>query len=72
MGRITDNIKAILAIFVTVSSICYFFTVTVFNVKPDPQIIIAMVSINTSVLSYYFGSSQGQSKKDEIISNMTK
>jgi hypothetical protein len=53
----SDNIKSILALTTVVLSIVYFFMCSLRNIKPDPQILIAMVSANAQVLSYYFGSS---------------
>jgi len=37
------------------------------NIKPDPQILIAMVASVSLATGYYFGSSQSSSKKDEVI-----
>lgn len=54
---ITDNVKQIIGYTVVVLSIVYFFMCSIRNIKPDPQILIAMVSANSQVLSYYFGSS---------------
>ena len=53
----SDNIKSILALTTVVLSLIYFFMCSIRNIKPDPQILIAMVSANSQVLSYYFGSS---------------
>ncbi|ASU34430.1 hypothetical protein MuYL_2543 [Mucilaginibacter xinganensis] len=39
------------------------------NIKPDPQILIAFVSAISTSTGYYFGSSQGSSKKDDIIAD---
>lgn len=65
----TDHIKAIIAILVIVSSFGYFFiTYFIGKAQSDPQIIIAIVGAMTTVLAYYFGSSQGASRKDETIS----
>lgn len=69
-NKFFSNIKPILAIFIVVASFGYFFFVTITKNK-DEQIITAIVSILTVSISYYFGSSQGQSKKDETISNLS-
>lgn len=65
---IPDNFKGIIAICIVIASFSYFFLITVFEHKADPQVIIAIVAISQSVVNYYFGSSQGANKKDEIIS----
>ena len=63
MKQLTDNIKAVLSVIVVVTSISYFFMCSIRNIKPDPQILIAMVSIVTMVLGYYFGSSSKSNDK---------
>lgn len=66
-----DHIKAILAILVVVCSFAYFFiTYFVGKAQSDPQIIIAIVGANGAILNYYFGSSQGSSKKDDAINKV--
>lgn len=65
-----DNLKGIMALFVLACSFTYFFVITLFDKKADPQVIIAIVSANSVVLGYYFGSSQGNAKKDELLANM--
>lgn len=57
MSILSDNIKSILAILTVVLTIGYFFMCSLRNLKPDPQILIAMVTANSQVLSYFFGSS---------------
>lgn len=57
MSLLSDNIKSILAITTVVLTIGYFFMCSLRNLKPDPQILIAMVTANSQVLSYFFGSS---------------
>lgn len=59
----SENIKSILALTTVVLSIVYFFMCSIRNIKPDPQILIAMVSANSQVLSYYFGSSSKANDK---------
>jgi len=66
-----ENIKAIMAFIVVFLSFIYFFTVTFFNVTADPQVIIAIVAAMSNVLQYYFGASQGSTKKDELISALS-
>jgi len=67
---IPDNFKGILAATVIVSSFAYFFIITFYERKADPQVIIAIVAAMSNVLQYYFGSSQGANKKDELIATM--
>lgn len=66
---IPDNFKGILAGIVVLSSFTYFFVITFYERKADPQVIIAIVAAMSNVLQYYFGSSQGANKKDQIISD---
>ena len=44
-----------------------FFYCAVGNIKPDPQILIAVVGASGTVLGYWFGSSSGSSKKDDAL-----
>ena len=64
---LNDNIKPLLGILIAVSVISYFFMCSIRNIKPDPQITIAMVSALSIVLGYFFGSSVGSSKKDDAL-----
>lgn len=67
----SEHIKAILAILVVSASFAYYFvTYFVGKSQSDPQIIIAIVGSNTIVLQYFFGSSQGSSKKDDAINKV--
>lgn len=66
-GMFTELIKPILAIIVVVCTFAYFFVCLFSHVKPDPQIIIALVAVQQIPLSYYFGNSSGSAKKDEVI-----
>ncbi len=65
---LNDNIKPILAICIVTVSFAYFFMCSIRNLKPDPQILIAFVTSVGVVIGYFFGSSSGSTKKDEIIS----
>lgn len=62
MKTLSDNIKSILSIIIVVMCIAYFFMCSIRNIKPDPQILIAMVSIISSVTGYHFGSSSSSNK----------
>lgn len=66
---LSSNIKCILSIMVVALTFTYFFVCFIQSVKPDPQIIIAVVAANGQVLGYWFGSSSGSSKKDDALSN---
>jgi len=70
MKLLQDNIKPILAAFVNLMGFTYYFVCLFSHVKPDPQIIIAVVGTMSGVNSYYFGASTGTSKKDETIANL--
>lgn len=64
MKILSDNIKAILSIIVVTMSIGYFYMCSIRDLKPDPQILIAMVGAMGTVLGYFFGAS---SKQDPTI-----
>lgn len=66
---VSDNIKAILSLVVIAFGFAYFFYCGITSVKPDPSITIADVGFISSVLGYWFGSSSGSAKKDEVIGN---
>ena len=65
--NIKDNVKPILAFTIIVLGFAYFFLATFTGVNPNAQILIAIVGLMTGAAGYYFGSSSGTSKKDEII-----
>lgn len=67
MKTISDNIKPILSVIIVVMGLAYFFMCSIRNLKPDPQILIAIVSMVSAVTGYHFGSSSGSTKKDEAI-----
>lgn len=66
---LNDNIKPILALVIVVLGFGYFYMCSIRNIKPDPQILIAMVAAVSGATGYYFGSSSGSSKKDDTISS---
>lgn len=67
---LNDNIKPILALLIVALGFSYFFMCSLRDIKPDPQILIAMVASVSAATGYYFGSSQGSSKKDDaLVSN---
>jgi hypothetical protein len=63
------NIKPILAIIIVVLGFGYFYMCSIRDIKPDPQILIAMVAAVAAATGYYFGSSQGSAKKDDALVN---
>lgn len=69
MKQITDNIKAILSIIVVVMSICYFYMCSLRDIKPDPQILIAMVGAMSGCLGYYFGASSKTNENPVATTN---
>lgn len=67
MIDLNKNIKPILALLIVILGFSYFFMCSIRNIKPDPQILIAMVASLSGATGYYFGSSQGSSKKDDAL-----
>jgi len=61
------NIKPVLALMIVVLGFGYFYMCSIRNIKPDPQILIAMVTSVSLAIGYYFGSSQGSSAKNDTI-----
>jgi len=66
---LSDNIKSILAITTVSLTIGYFFMCSIRDLKPDPQILIAMVTANSQVLSYFFGSSTKSNDNAAAVTN---
>lgn len=64
---LNKNIKPILAMIIISLGFGYFYMCSLRDIKPDPQILIAIVGAVGVATGYYFGSSSGSSKKDEII-----
>lgn len=64
---LNDNIKPILALVIVVLGFGYFYMCSIRDIKPDPQILIAMVAAVSGATGYYFGSSSGSSKKDDLL-----
>lgn len=64
---LSNNIKPILALLIVTLGFGYFYMCSIRNIKPDPQILIAMVTSVSLAIGYYFGSSQGSTKKDDTI-----
>lgn len=66
---LNKNIKPVLALIVIILGFGYFYMCSIRDLKPDPQILIAFVSTISLATGYYFGSSQGSTKKDETIAD---
>ncbi len=71
MNNLSNNIKSILAIIVVVLGISYFYMCSIRNIKPDPQILIAIVGSLGTTLGYYFGSSSKSDKPDTPSATVT-
>lgn len=67
-----DNVKSVLALMVIAFCFAYFMTTTLADIKPNDQIVIALVAFANVILGYYFGTTQGSAKKDETINELTK
>lgn len=68
MKLISDNIKAILSIIVVVMGLSYFYMCSIRNIKPDPQILIAIVGSLGTVLGYFFGASS-KTNEPPLVNN---
>jgi len=69
MKWVPENFKGIVAGIVILASFGYFFLITFWQRTADPQVIIAIVAAMSNVLQYYFGSSQGANKTNELLAN---
>lgn len=70
-GTFFRNVKPILALFIMIAGFAYFFICTFFD-KQNDQVLIAVVALTSMAGNYYFGNSQGSSKKDDIIEQISK
>jgi len=70
---LSDNVKSIIGVIVVTGVIGYLFMVTLISIDNTirSQALIAMVSLATGVISYYYGYSQGASKKDDAQAVLT-
>lgn len=66
---LNKNIKPILALMIVVLGFSYFYMCSIRDIKPDPQILIAIVASVSGATGYYFGSSSSSAKKDETIAD---
>lgn len=62
MFDLNKNIKSILALLVTILGMSYFYMCSIRNIKPDPQILIAIVGSLGTCLGYFFGSASSSNK----------
>jgi hypothetical protein len=74
-GRLKENIGPILALMTVIGTfslfgLAFFLKVDGANEKVLFMVIGALSSIATMVVTYYFGSSEGSSNKNEIIQGM--
>ena len=69
---LADNIKSVTGLIIIIGVIVYLFMVTLITTDTTvhSQALIAMVSLGTAVVSYYYGYSQGASKKDDAAANL--
>lgn len=71
------NFTNILALLIVLLCFGYFYYISSSSfplalLKDIGDIKIAMITIVTGIMSYYFGSSKGSKDKDDIISGMDK
>lgn len=66
---LNKNIKPIMALVIVTLGFSYFFMCSLRDIKPDPQILIAMVASVSAATGYYFGSSSGSAAKDATIAD---
>lgn len=67
---VKENVKPILAFTIVILGFAYFFLTTFTGVKPNDQILIAIVGTMGLATGYYFGNSSGSSAKDTTITNL--
>jgi hypothetical protein len=76
-GQLKENVGPNLALVTVIGTfsllgLAFFLKVDGANEKVLFMIIGALSSIATTVITYYFGSSEGSAKKNEIIQNIKK
>lgn len=74
MKALSDNIKSILSIIIVLASFGLITMLALQHINDKEivsQILIAVVSSLTGVIGYYYGYSQGASKKDEAQAVLT-
>jgi hypothetical protein len=70
---LSNNIKSICALIIVIGVIGYLYMITLISTDTTvrSQALIAMITLGTGVTAYYFGYSQGASKKDEAQAQLT-
>lgn len=63
------NIKPLMGLIIILMGFAYFYMCSLRNIKPDPQVLIAVVASVSAVTGYWFGSSSGSSKKDDALTS---
>lgn len=76
-GWLSKNVSSILAIGTTLLAFFLFFWVIRGEIDPDKKNIIiyilgALSAITTQIFSYYFGSSQGSAKKNQMLEDISR
>lgn len=75
MKWLPANLKGFLGILTLIFVFGWLIAVTFLPVKVDKdilaQILIAIVAFGKDIYNYFFGSTQGSAKKDEMIASMT-
>lgn len=76
MKSFNDYIKSILGVITILAVFGYLFGITFTEVKLSkdivPQVLIAIVAFGKDIYNYFFGSSQGAAKKDEVIAGLSE
>lgn len=77
LPNIKINFANFLAFMVVAACFTYFFYISSSKfpaamIKDISDIKIAMITIVTGIISYYFGSSKSSKDKDEVIKDMNK
>ena len=68
--NLEKNIKPILGLLLFIFGFLYFFAVLIIEKKSNLIIIGAINSLLSMSFGYYFGSSAGSAKKDNLINNL--
>lgn len=73
MKFISEHIKPILALIMVFGGLLYIYLTTFIPTKnSDSQGLIAIINFMSMAFGYYLGTSTGNSKKDETISDLAK
>lgn len=72
MKYLSEHIRAIMAISTLVFGFAYIFTMLITGKEVQAEILITLVAILKEPYSYYYGSTNSSSKKDETINDLAK